>query len=65
VNSDVIINNICIHIMRLLLLMFASVSYDYYLYPYGYYSLSAYEVISVLNYYINLYARLNNAIFTI
>jgi len=31
----------------------------------GYYSLSAYEVLSILNYYINLYARLTNAVIII
>jgi len=28
----------------------------------GYYLLSAYEIMSILDYYINLYARLNNGI---
>jgi len=32
---------------------------------YSYYSLSTYKVMSVLNYYLNLYARLNSAIITI
>jgi hypothetical protein len=31
----------------------------------GYYPLFAYEVLSVLNYYINLYARLTNAVIII
>jgi hypothetical protein len=32
---------------------------------YGYYPLSAYKVMNVLNYYLNLYAILNNALITI
>jgi hypothetical protein len=28
----------------------------------GYYLLSAYEIMDVLNYYLNLYVRLNNAV---
>jgi hypothetical protein len=31
----------------------------------GYYPLSAYEILSVLNYYINLYARLTNVVIII
>jgi hypothetical protein len=30
-----------------------------------YYSLSAYEVTNVLNYYLKIYARLNNAVVTL
>jgi hypothetical protein len=55
--------------MRLLAIStFASVSCDYYPYPHGYcsyYHLSVYEVIDFLNYYLNIYARLNNAVITI
>jgi hypothetical protein len=31
----------------------------------GYYPLSAYKVIDILDYYLNLYARLNNAVINI
>jgi len=31
----------------------------------GYYLLSAYEIINVLDYYLNLYARLNNVVINI
>jgi hypothetical protein len=31
----------------------------------GYYALSAYEVMSILDYYLNLYASLNNAVISI
>jgi hypothetical protein len=35
------------------------------MHPCGYYLLSAYKVIDVLDYYLNLYTRLNNAAITI
>jgi hypothetical protein len=31
----------------------------------GYYPLSTYEVMDILDYYLNLYARLNNVVITI
>jgi hypothetical protein len=62
-NADVIISNIRIHIMRLLLLGICI--RDRVIIKCGYYPLSAYETMNVLNYYLNLYAKLNNAIITI
>jgi hypothetical protein len=48
-----------------LLAIFASTLCDCYPHPCGYYPLSAYKVIDILDYYINLYAILNNAVITI
>jgi len=53
--------------MRLLVIS-APASCDYYTHLLRYcryYLLSAYEGIGVLNYYLNLYARLNNAVINI
>jgi hypothetical protein len=62
-NADAAISNICICIIRLSLLGICIIIRT--VIKYGYYPLSAYVVMKVLNYYVNLYTRLNNVIITI
>jgi hypothetical protein len=64
-NADAIISNIsfCIHIMQLLILGIRI--HIHRVIKCGYYSPSVYKIMSVLNYYLNLYARLNNEVITI
>jgi len=64
-NVDAIISNIRIriHIMQLLILSIRI--YIHRVIKYDYYPSSVYKIMRVLNYYLNLYARLNNAVITI
>jgi hypothetical protein len=61
VNADTVISNICFRITRVSLLNISIRT----VIECGYYPLSTYEVIGGLDYYLNLYERLNNAVITI
>jgi hypothetical protein len=68
--SDVVISNIRIRIMRLLLLdiripQHVITIHIHVVIKCCYYPLSAYDVMSVLDYYLNLCAILNNAVIII
>jgi hypothetical protein len=60
-DTDIIISNICIRIMRVSLLNICIRT----VIKCGYYPLSTYEVIGSLDYYLNLYERLNNVVIII
>jgi hypothetical protein len=61
VNADTVISNICFRITRVSLLNIRIRT----VIECGYHPLSTYEVIGGLDYYLNLYERLNNVVITI